>query len=243
MSRCRSGSTSPLLRGSAAPSRTYETHSSKGSVGWTPARSRPRSADAGPPTPGRPRCAPWSSCVPPTPSERRLARAADLVLRARTGTVAAGGGHGRREHLVRRRTTAPLQCRARLSPPPHRVGDGLSWRGPVRARLRGEPPADGRPPAGRRRGRRRTAEVTDPTPPRPDGDAEGQRCSDLARGRQDDLAGSALPTRAFLLVEEPGSWGAEPHPTGALPPAVVAELHRAGAGALGPASADPTTRT
>jgi hypothetical protein len=52
------------------------------------------------------------------------------------------------------------------------------------------------------------------------------RCSDLARDRSDVLAGSALPTHAFLLVEEPGPWGVEPHPTGGLEAAVAAEAHR-----------------
>lgn len=52
-------------------------------------------------------------------------------------------------------------------------------------------------------------------------------CSVRSRARGDALSGTALPTHRFLLVEEPGPWGSQAHPTGTLPPAVVAQLHAA----------------
>jgi hypothetical protein len=44
------------------------------------------------------------------------------------------------------------------------------------------------------------------------------RCSVAARARDDELAGTALPTSRFLLVEDRGPWGPAPHPVGSLPP-------------------------
>lgn len=39
------------------------------------------------------------------------------------------------------------------------------------------------------------------------------------------LAGTALPTRRFLLIEDPGPWGPQAHPTGTLPADVVSVVH------------------
>ena len=50
------------------------------------------------------------------------------------------------------------------------------------------------------------------------------RCSVAARVRDDGLAGTALPTSRFLLVEDPGPWGQAPHPVGSLPPPVAAHV-------------------
>lgn len=61
------------------------------------------------------------------------------------------------------------------------------------------------------------ARIAAPAPP----------CSTRARARQDSLAGTALPTHRFLLVEEPGPWGPQAHPTGDLPDAVVKHVHLA----------------
>ncbi len=61
------------------------------------------------------------------------------------------------------------------------------------------------------------------SPPAPGRHAD--RCSVRARARGDALAGTALPTRRFLLIEDPGSWGPQAHPTGTLPPAVVDQVH------------------
>lgn len=55
--------------------------------------------------------------------------------------------------------------------------------------------------------------------------ATSDRCSIRSRARGDALAGTALPTRRFLLVEDPGPWGSQAHPTGTLPPDVVSVLH------------------
>ncbi len=58
-----------------------------------------------------------------------------------------------------------------------------------------------------------------------DGPMPVPRCSVAARGRADALAGTALPTDRFLLVEDPGPWGPAPHPDGTLPPAVAEHVH------------------
>ncbi len=50
-------------------------------------------------------------------------------------------------------------------------------------------------------------------------------CSVRSRAREDSLIGTALPTRRFLLIEDPGPWGSEAHPTGTLPTAVIAQVH------------------
>lgn len=57
--------------------------------------------------------------------------------------------------------------------------------------------------------------------------ASASRCSVRARARHDSLAGTALPTRRFLLIEEPGPWGPQAHPTGTLPPSAVEHVHAA----------------
>lgn len=48
-----------------------------------------------------------------------------------------------------------------------------------------------------------------------------------ARARPDSLAGTALPTHRFLLIEEPGPWGPQAHPTGTLPASAVEHVHAA----------------
>ena len=50
-------------------------------------------------------------------------------------------------------------------------------------------------------------------------------CSVRARARGDALAGTALTTHRFLLIEDPGPWGPQAHPTGTLPPAVLKQVH------------------
>ena len=55
--------------------------------------------------------------------------------------------------------------------------------------------------------------------------ASSDRCSIRARARGDVLAGTALPTRRFLLIEDPGPWGPQAHPTGTLPSEVVSVVH------------------
>lgn len=51
------------------------------------------------------------------------------------------------------------------------------------------------------------------------------RCTERARTRGDVLAGTALPTKRYLLIEDDGPWGSSPHPTGSLPSEVAAHLH------------------
>ncbi len=58
-----------------------------------------------------------------------------------------------------------------------------------------------------------------------DGPIPVPRCSVAARGRADALAGTALPTDRFLLVEDPGPWGPAPHPVGTLPGPVAEHVH------------------
>ncbi len=54
--------------------------------------------------------------------------------------------------------------------------------------------------------------------PTPD---ESSRCSVRSLRRHDSLVGTALPAHRFLLVEDPGQWGRDPHPTGSLPAPVA----------------------
>jgi hypothetical protein len=56
------------------------------------------------------------------------------------------------------------------------------------------------------------------------GTSQVPRCSVAARARGDELAGTALPTSRFLLVEDPGPWGPAPHPVGSLPLDVAAHV-------------------
>jgi hypothetical protein len=67
--------------------------------------------------------------------------------------------------------------------------------------------------------------IDDPDELGADGPIPVPRCSVAARGRADALAGTALPTDRFLLVEDPGPWGPAPHPVGTLPPTVVEHVH------------------
>jgi hypothetical protein len=69
------------------------------------------------------------------------------------------------------------------------------------------------------------SDTADPDQLGADGPIPVPRCSVAARGRADALAGTALPTDRFLLVEDPGPWGPAPHPVGTLPPAVVEHVH------------------
>jgi len=70
-----------------------------------------------------------------------------------------------------------------------------------------------------------TVPADDPDALDADGPPASPRCSVAARARQDALAGTALPTGRFLLIEDPGPWGPAPHPVGSLPDAVAAHVH------------------
>jgi hypothetical protein len=65
----------------------------------------------------------------------------------------------------------------------------------------------------------------DPDELEADGPLPSPRCSVAARARADLLAGTALPTEHFLLIEDPGPWGPAPHPLGTLPDPVAAHVH------------------
>jgi hypothetical protein len=63
-----------------------------------------------------------------------------------------------------------------------------------------------------------TAPEADPTP------LGAPRCAVASLQRADPLAGTALPSLRYLLVEDAGPWGVEPHPTGSLPVAAAAHV-------------------
>ena len=161
---------------------------------------------------------PVVSCRPPTPGAGGRSRR-DVDLGARPGLslrVEVGDDEAVLVAGGRRQTFG-----ARAADALRRIAAGAAFRAADLVGLGyGRWPQLVRDPPARRRRSSSWTRRSDRTrrPPHDRPTSSPPRCSDLARDRSDALAGSALPTQAFLLVEDPGPWGVEPHPTGGLEP-------------------------